>query len=403
MRGKEGTMALNKLTQLKLDKGLKRPGIYGDGGGLYVDVRRAGNRSWVFRYKIGGRMRWLGLGPLHTVSLAEARVRARAARQLLVDGKDPLEVKREAAIATHVAQLKTMTFAEAVDRFLATDKIEALTNDQHRRQWRTTLERVFPAMGHLPLQQISTVVILKAITPIWKKTPETGSRLRSRIERVFDWAKPLELYPGTNPATWDVLKDHLPAKPKPKHHAAMPWANVPAFMQQLRDRNSVSARALEFLILTAARTGEVIGMRCAEIDLDARVWTVPAERMKAKVEHKVPLSDRAIEILNDLPRKSGESIFPLSNMAMLELLKGMAGNGYTTHGFRSAFRDWCGERTNFARDIIEFALAHKLPNKVEASYRRETAVEKRRPLMQAWAKYCASPSIPAGEVVSLHA
>jgi integrase len=186
----------------------------------------------------------------------------------------------------------------------------------------------------------------------------------------------------------------------------MPWRNVPAFMERLRERDSLSARALEFLILTASRTGEVIGMRWDEVDFEAKVWMVPAGRMKAKVEHRVPLSDRAVEILKGLATENNAAaslIFPLSNMALLQMLRGMDGNGFTTHGFRSAFRDWCGERTNFARDIIEFALAHKLPDKVEAAYRRETAVEKRRALMQAWAKYCESNPMQVGEVVALHA
>jgi integrase len=392
---------LARLTQTKINS-LKAVGKYADGGGLYLVVRRPGDRYWCFRYMVNGRARQLGLGPLHAVSLAEARERMRQARQVILDGRDPIDAKRAELAARVVEQAHTLTFREAAERFLATDKIESLKNDEHRAQWRLTLEAyAFPAFGDLPLKQVDSAVILNALLPVWKRTPETGSRLRARIERVFAWAMPLKLFEGDNPASRDALKDHLPAKRKVESHKAMPVDALPRFMSALRDRDSLSARALEFSILTAARTSETIGATWAEIDLKAATWTIRAERMKAGQEHVVPLSPRAIELLRGLDI-SGERIFNLSNMAMLELLRGAAGNGYTVHGFRSTFRDWAGDRTAFDRQTIEFALAHKLPDKVEAAYRRSTALEKRRRLMEAWARHCESTPAPdSGKVVSL--
>jgi integrase len=379
----------NKLTALRVNS-LKAVGKYADGLGLYLVIPRPCEKFWAFRYMRNGRARQLGLGPLHTVSLAQARNRALEARQLLLDGKDPIEVKRTLASDGKAAELRVMTFKQAALQFLSTSKVENFKNDKHRKQWRSTLEQAFPVIGDLPLQSIDTALVLKAILPIWQRTPETGSRLRGRIERVLAWAKAHQLYDGENPATRDVLRDALPAKPKAEHHKALPYADLPAFMQELRDRDSMSAKALEFCILTAVRTSEAIGARWSEIDLDAAVWTIPAARMKAKRDHRVPLSHRAVEILCDLKADGDGRVFPLSNMAMLELLRGMAGNGYTVHGFRSAFSDWARDRTGYARDVIEMALAHAIKDKAEAAYRRGDAVDKRRRLMAEWARYCES-------------
>jgi integrase len=387
---------INQLSTLKIASLLKRPGRHGDGLNLYLHVRRPGSASWTFRYQIDGKPRWLGLGPEHSVSLAEARVRAREARQCIIDGRDPLDTKRSALAERKAEQLKTVTFAEAVSQFLATAKVESFKNDKHRKQWRATLESVFPTIGALPLQQIDTAVILSALLPIWKRTPETGSRLRGRIARVFDWAKALDLYQGENPASWDRLKDCLPAKPKVEHHKAMPYADLPSFMVKLRERDSVSAKALEFTVLTAVRTQEAIGARWSEIDIDAATWTIPASRMKAKRDHRVPLSHRAVDILRSIPRL-GEHVFangggrPLSNMAMAELLKGIDGNSFTVHGFRSSFSDWARDRTGYPRDVIEMALAHTIKDKAEAAYRRGDALDKRRRLMAEWSRYCEAP------------
>ena len=385
----------NQLTPLKIAS-LTEPGKYHDGLGLYLEVRRPGDRAWCFRYMVAGRARQLGLGPLHSVSLAEARNRAFSARQLILDGRDPIEVRHAGLAAAKVERLKAITFRQAALDFLVTSKVESFKNDKHRKQWRSTLEQyAFPIIGDLPLQSIDTALVLKALLPVWKRTPETGSRLRGRIERVIDWAKPLGLFTGENPASRDLLKDHLPARAKAKHHAALPYADLPAFMAELRDRDSLSARALEFTVITAVRTQEAIGARWSEIDLDSGVWVIPAGRMKAKRDHRVPLSHRAVEILRGLGLPSDGLVFPLSNMAMLELLRGMAGNGYTVHGFRSAFSDWARDRTGYARDVIETALAHTIKDKSEAAYRRGDALDKRRRLMAEWSRYCEMPAISA--------
>ena len=400
-----GTIARqgNKLTVIKVNS-LKAVGRYSDGLGLYLFIVRPGEKVWTFRYMRDGKAREMSLGPVHSVNLAEARERARQARQILLDGLDPIEIKHGAMQERKAEKLRTMTFKQAALQFLATDKVQKFKNDKHRAQWGSTLESyAFPVFGDLPLQQIDTAIVLKALLPVWKRTPETGSRLRGRIERVFAWAKPLKLFEGENPASREVLKDHLPTKAKANHHKAYPFKQLPAFMAELRNKDLMSARSLEFVILTAARTSEVIGARWEEVDLEAKTWTVPAERMKAKVEHVVPLSERAVEILRDLGSSASRSdrLFPLSNMAMLELLRGMTGDGYTVHGFRSAFRDWAGDQTSHPHDVIEFALAHGIPNKASAAYRRYRAIEKRRALMSEWARYCQSPAISA-DVVALH-
>jgi integrase len=262
-------------------------------------------------------------------------------------------------------------------------------NDKHRKQWGSTLASLLPVLGDVPLNQITPAMILEAIMPIWKRTPETASRLLGRIRRVFDWAAPLGYFEGDNPAQWDLLKDHLPARPKVNHHKALPYAELPAFMAKLAKRDGLSARALEFTILTAVRTQEAIGAKWSEIDLKAATWTIPAARMKAKRDHRVALCKRSVAILKALPR-NGEHVFKLSNMAMLELLRGLEGNGYTVHGFRSAFSDWARDRTDYPRDVVEMALAHAIKDKSEAASRRGDALDKRRKLMADWAKYCAA-------------
>jgi integrase len=385
---------VNKLTPLRVNS-LKAPGKYADGLGLYLVIRRPGDKAWAFRYMVNGRARQLGLGPLHTVSLAEARNRAREARQLILDGRDPIEVRHEAQAAAKIERLKTMTFRQAAIDVLQTTKIEGFKNDKHRKQWRSTLEQyAFPVLGDLPLQSIDTALVLKALMPVLKRAPETGARLRGRIERVIDWAKPLGLFVGENPAKRELLKDHLPMKPITEHHKAMPYADLPAFMQELRGRDSMSARCLEFTILTSVRTQEAIGAQWSEIDLDAAVWAIPATRMKAKRDHRVALSHRAVEVLRAQSNHPDGRVFPLSNMAMLELLRGMAGNGLTVHGFRSTFSDWARDRTGYARDVIEMALAHTIKDKSEAAYRRGDALDKRRRLMNEWARYCESTGAP---------
>lgn len=397
----------NRLAALQVPRLAKKPGAYADGHGLYLMVRRPGDASWTFRYDWDKQRFHLGLGPVHTVSLAEARNRAREARQLILDGKNPLEVRKEAIAAAVVETARTKTFAECVADFLQTQRLTQFKNDKHRKQWASTLQAAVKSFGHVPMQQIDSAVVLQCLQPIMLRTPETGTRLRGRIERVFAWAAAHKYFSGTNPASREVLRDALPAKPKAKHHKAMPYAELPAFMAELELRDGVSARALEFTILTAARTNEVIGARWSELDLKAATWTISGERMKAGKAHTVPLSERALGILKAMPRL-GESIFingggrPISNMAMAELLKGM-GERCTVHGFRSTFSDWAHDRTAFAADVIEHALAHTLKNKVAAAYRRETAVDKRVQLMAAWARYCEGQGVAGGDVVAIRA
>ncbi len=387
----------NKLSAVKVAR-LKTPGIYCDGLGLWLQVSQFGTKAWIFRYTRHGRRRHMGLGALHTVSLAEARERARQARQILLDGDDPLEVNRKKRDEARTETAERILFKDAANRFL--DLHETLwKNGKHKDQWKSTLKTyAYPTLGTRPIAAIDGALITETLSPIWTKKPETARRVKQRIERVIQWVRDGRPLPSKG------------ASKRVKHHPALPFSDLPAFMAQLRNRDSVSARALEFTILTAARTSEVTGAKWAEIDLDDGVWTIPAERMKGGKEHQVPLSKRAIAILENLPRERGGYLFPgakakapLSNMAMLELLRGMDGNGSTVHGFRSTFRDWAGDRTNFARDVIEHALAHQIKDKAEAAYRRSAALDKRRQLMEAWAKYCSSPAHHFGEVVAFHA
>jgi integrase len=406
-------MKLNKLTARQVETA-KKVGKYGDGGGLWLKIRRPGDASWVFSYMVDGRARELGLGARHSVNLAEARELARRSRQMILDGVDPIEERKARIAAQRAEAAKTWTFEKAALDFLAKSKtIKELKSDKHRRQWRSTLEQyAFPVIGKLALQQIDSALVLDVLNPVWARAPETASRLRSRIEKVFAWAIPLKRFKGDNPASLTALKGHLPAKPKQKHHAAMPYGELPAFMARLRMRNGVSAKALEFTILCASRTSEVLGMTRSELDLDAGLWTIPAERMKAGREHVVPLSHRALELLRHslaMGTPQFGHVFingngkPLSNQAMSELLKGM-GVKATVHGTaRSSFRDWCGDRTGFDRETIELALAHQIGSKTEKAYRRQTAIAKRARLMQQWCDFLQAPAGDAKNVVSMRA
>lgn len=395
---------------------IKEPGYYLDGRGLYLQVTPGKDKpakSWVLRYKRNGRVREMGLGPVADRPLAEARKKAAECRRQVQEGIDPINERRAQRVEEAVKAAKRLTFEEATDRYLKAHA-DGWKNEKHRAQWRSTLKTyAFPVMGTLPVDAIELPHVLKVLEPIWKDKTETASRLRGRIERVLSWATVRGYRSGENPARWKGhLSEMLPASnliARIKHHAALPYDEAPAFMAELRAREGISARALELTILTALRTSEVIEAKWDEIDLASGVWTVPAERMKAKKEHQVPLSGRVIDVLRSLPRL-GEYVFPgvregrsLSNMAMLELLRAMR-DGLTVHGFRSTFRDWAGDQTNFASEVVEHALAHKLPDKVERAYRRSSALEKRRRVMDAWARYCDSP--PAknkGKIVSIRA
>jgi integrase len=400
---------INKLSDTAV-KAKNDPGRYADGGGLYLQVSSYGTKAWVFRYMLNGKARHMGLGAYPTFKLAEARERARKARQQLTDGIDPLATKDEQKAVAKVVEAKRVTFKDAAERYIKA-KGDEWKNAVHRSQWENTLKTYAePIIGSLDVGSIETAHILNVLEPIWRTKTETASRVRGRIESVLDWATFHKFRSGENPARWRGHLDQvLPARSKvakPKSHPAMPYAAISGFMGKLRDLDGVSARALEFTILTAARTGETIGARRDEIDMDGKVWTVPADRMKAGKEHRVPLSDRAIAILKALPSE-GDYVFPgakkdkpLSNMAMLELLRQHGPDGLTVHGFRSTFRDWAGETTAHPREVIEHALAHQLADKAEAAYQRGDLLAKRARLMADWARYCAKlPTV--GNVVDI--
>jgi integrase len=383
--------------------------LLADGGNLLLQctVGREGHirKSWVFKYEIGGRRHEMGLGPLHTRGLAEARAEAKRLRQLLLNRVDPLVERRKADQALIAEQAKTVTFKDCAEAYLRAHD-GSWKNAKHAGQWRTTLEQfVYPKIGSMAVKDVDVDDVCRCLEPIWRKIPETASRVRGRIEAVLGFATVRKFRSGDNPARWrGHLQTLFPAKGKVReagHHAALPYAEIPAFMAELREHKSLSALALEFCILTIARTSEVTGANWDEIDLKAKTWTVPSSRMKAGREHLVPLSSRAVAILQGFKHRHGK-VFPLSNMGMLLLLRRR--RSATVHGMRSAFRDWAGDRTNFPREVIEFCLAHGINDKSEGAYRRGTAVEKRRRLLSAWADYCAKPA-PAetkGIVVPMH-
>jgi len=395
--------ALHKLNARTVAT-LRKPGRHGDGGGLYLSISKDGRRRWVFLYNANGKLREMGLGSAQEVSLAEARGKAASARKLRTEGFDPLtERQRPKAVVP--------TFGEAAERFV-TEMEPQFRNAKHVAQWRMTLNRYAAALVNKPVDTITTEDVLAVLRPIWLEKNETASRLRGRIERVLDAAKAQGYRTGENPARWRGHLDHLlPRRQRLQrgHHAAMPVVEVPEFIAKLQARDAVGARALEFLILTAARSGEVLGAKWAEIDLAEKIWTVPASRMKAGREHRVPLSDRAIAILSEVASLGDEPngyVFPsakrgqpLSMMAMHMLLRRMK-DDVTVHGFRSSFRDWCGEISSFPREVAEAALAHVVGDATERAYRRGDALEKRRSLMEAWAQYCEHDT---ATITSLHA
>jgi integrase len=400
------------LTAKRVAKLSKRPGRHHDSHGLYLQVINPTSASWLLRYVRHGRERMLGLGPLHVIGLAEARARAKAARLELLDGIDPVEDRKAKKVARALAAAKTMSFSECTSAYFSQHEAK-WRNAKHAAQFLSTLRSyAFPVLGTLPVASIDTPLVLKVVEPIWQDKTETASRVRGRIESVLDWATVRGHRTGDNPARWKGHLDQvLPARgtiAKVEHHAALTYAELPGFMAELRQREGVAARALEFTILTAARTGEVIGAQWSELDLAAKCWTVPAGRMKASREHRVPLSPRAVELLDEVYREDdNEFIFigsqrggGLSNMSLAAVLKRMK-RDVTVHGFRSTFRDWAAERTNSANHVVEMALAHTIGDKVEASYRRGDLFDKRRQLMEAWARYCCSRPVKEGAVVPL--
>jgi integrase len=394
---------LSRLSVGEVKKLSKVPGRHADGGGLYLQVSPAGVASWTYRYQIDGRERFAGLGPLHAVSLKEAREKAAVFRKLRhgEECRDPLEERRARRLAAAAANAKTMTFAECAERYIAA-KRPGWKNPKHAAQWPSTLQTyVYPIFGDLPVQAVDVGLVMRVIEPIWNEKPETASRVRGRIESVLGWATTRGYRDGANPARWkDHLEHQLSERSKVravKHHAALPYAEIAEFMAELRQQEGIPARALEFAILTAARTFEALGCPWSEIDFKARLWTIPAERMKAERDHRVPLSARSLSILEGMQAlKESEFVFPgikpglsLSDMSMLMTLRRMGRGDLTVHGFRSTFRDWAAERTGFPAEVAEMALAHAVGDKVEAAYRRGDLFEKRRQLSEAWARFCS--------------
>lgn len=411
---KKGRHVLNKLSARFVQTIKFPPKWHSDGAGLYLRVTKEGNKSWVFVFPYPGykHPREMGLGSYPQVSLEEARRLAELARQDVRDGIDPIEKKKDVRQAAALERSKAMTFDECAAAYIEANRA-GWKNDKHAQQWENTLATyASPIIGNLSVAGIDTGLVLKVLEPIWTAKPETANRLRGRIEAVLGWATVRRYRTGDNPAAWrNHLDKVLPARSavaQVKNHPALPHAEIGAFVAKLREQAGIASRALEFAILTATRTNETIGAAWQEFDLKAGVWTIPAERMKAKREHRIPLSDRALELaleMQPLMTSEASPVFPsprgkaLSNMAMLAILKRMGRDDLTVHGFRSTFRDWAGETTAYPREVIEHALAHQLKDKAEAAYARGTLFDKRRRLMAEWATYCATTKATEGDNV----
>jgi integrase len=383
-------MAIEKLTALAVNRA-KRAGWYSDCAGLYLRVAPAGSRQWVFRYTRGDKTTDYGIGPLHTFGLAEARERARQCRQLLQDGLDPLAVKRERLAAARIAEAKAISFKECAEQYLKANDGK-WSNALHARQWRDTLALLYPTLGNLPVAAIDKTLTINALEPIFERAPVTGQRLRGRLESVLAYATVRGYRTGDNPAAWDLLQHAgLKTPAKVQHFAALPYTELSAALAKLSD--DVIGRCIKFIALTATRLSEASDAKWVEIDGDT--WTVPADRMKARKEHRVPLSADALACLPK--RGNSDYIFaspvtggPLSGNTLWKAWR-RAAPDTTIHGIRSSFRDWCAERTSFPHEVIEMALAHAIPSAVEKAYRRGDLFEKRRRLMEAWAEYCGKP------------
>jgi len=403
---------VNRLSAVKVAS-TKKPGFYADGDGLYLQVTDSGSRSWVFRFKTGGRTRDMGLGSLNIVGLAEARGMAANCRRQRLQGIDPIEARKSGRVQAQLDAARSITFDDCRDKFITSHRA-AWANDKHTKQWESTLKTyVTPVFGALPVQNVDVALVLKALEPIWTTKPETAGRVRGRIERILDWAKARGFRQGENPARWrghlDILLAPRARVRRVRHHAALPYGELPGFLLKIRQRDAVAARALEFAILTATRTGEVLGACWYEIDLENKIWTVPASRMKTKREHRVPLSAAALAVVKWLKAiRQNDFVFPgerrnrpLSNMSMLMMMRRIGREDLTVHGFRSTFRDWAAEQTNFPREVAEAALAHVIADRTEAAYRRGDLFEKRRHLMASWAAYCETDPSVGGAVIPM--
>lgn len=388
-------------------------GRYSDGNGLYLQVSKFGTKAWIFRFTLNGKARQMGLGPTKLITLKEAREEAERCSKLVYNKIDPIDLRKREHGKAIAESASVITFKECAEKYINAHK-DGWKNAKHASQWHNTLNTyAFPTLGSIPIQDVNTGMILKVLEPIWATKTETASRIRGRIDAILGWATSREYRKGENPARWkDHLDNILPQKTKVKkvkHHAALPYAEIGQFMADLRTNKTNSNLGLEFLILTAARTGEVINATWSEIDFNKRLWTIPAERTKTDHEHRVPLSDDAISVLTEMKQNAtSDFIFPggkrgrpLSNMAFLQCLKRMERSDLTAHGFRSTFRDWAAEKTNYPSEVAEMALGHAVGDKVEAAYRRGDLYEKRCKFMDAWAKHCATIPADGDNVVNI--
>ncbi|EHA16354.1 site-specific integrase [Halomonas sp. HAL1] len=394
---------MGKLTTKGVQKLIResKPALTNDGDGLYLKIGKSGGASWIYRFRWNGKLRDMGLGSCSETPLSEARELTANNRKLVKQGTDPLEARVEETEEEAVR----ITFTTCAARYIKAHR-RSWRNIKHARQWVSTLKSYArPKIGNKPIDEINTQDVLEILTPIWTKKNETAKRVQGRVENILDYAAAHGFRDPVNPARWRGHLDKLLAKPsriqKVNHHPAMPYDEAADFLKVVQEYSSMSSKALQFLILTATRTSEVLNSEWDELDLNNATWTIPADRMKANREHRVPLSRQAVELLSNLPRVQGNTyIFagmkqgrPLSNMSLLQFMRGLGygpsgekGN-YVPHGFRSSFRDWTGEVTSYPRDVAEMALAHTIENKVEAAYRRGDLFEKRRAMMQEWAVY----------------
>ena len=395
-----------KLSNLTVGRATK-PSLYPDGQGLYLQVSPSGSKSWILRYQHAGRRRYMGLGGVAAVGLADARRKALAARKMLAEGLDPLEEGRALAVAKAAEAAKAITFREAAERYIVAHQ-SSWRNARHIAQWGSTLRAyAFPVFGDVSIAAIDADLVLKVLEPIWETRNETARRVRGRIEVILDWATAGGLRRGENPGRWKGLLEHRlsrqPRSARVQHHPALDYRHIAAFMARLRDQDGVAARCLEFTVLTGARTSESTGARWQEFDLDAALWTVPGERIKAGRTHRVPLASRALEIVHEQARyRQSDHVFagrrpgaPLSNMSMTAVLRRMGIPDITVHGFRSSLRDWAAEQTDYPREVAEMALAHAVGDRVEAAYRRGDLLEKRIAFMKDWDAYCSAAPVKA--------
>jgi integrase len=419
---------INRLTAKEVEKKTK-PGLYGDGGGLTLQITRAGVKSWLFRFMIAGKSYAMGLGPTHTVTLADARAKASDARRAILDGINPLHAKQQKKQDAVLARARLMTFDQCASAYIDAHR-PSWKNAKHADQWTNTIAQyASPIIGSMPVAEIDTGLVVKVLTQpqkgggqFWLLKHETARRVRTRIESILGWATTAGHRTGENPARWKGHLENLLASlgktQGTKNHPSLEWPRIGSFMKDLRQREGISARAVEFAILTAARSGEVRGAKWSEIDLKSKVWKIPAERMKAKREHEVPLSQTAINLLKIMERlESSDLIFPgtkgqeLSDMSLTAVIRRMNndkaqwtdqdGKTITVHGFRSTFRMWAAESSNYPREVAEHALAHQLPDAVERAYQRGTQFQKRAAMMDEWAKFCGKTSKASTEQAAI--